>query len=430
MLQKFTRGLRRRHILKRAARSRSRSSAKFIGITGSSAKSSTVALLTHILMHDHKTYRQVFNNCIEALRKSLSRLADDTQYCVIEAGVSGIGQMQPMAELLRPDVALITMFQIEHYSAFRNIESIVEEKRLLVEAVPPDGLVLLNADDAFTPLVTEKIRSRIVTFGRGGDADYRARNIRAAYPQRLRFDIDWSGGTIEIETQYVAEQFWLSAVSAFAAAVELGVPPKTAAARIASFQPITNRCGVIEVPEGPSFILDTAKAPYASIQMSIDILNNSPAVHKRFILGTMSDYAGSRGPKYRAVYRMARESFDEVIFIGEHAHRSSATQEEIEDGRFKEFFSIEELSNYLHESAIPGEVIFLKGSQNQHLERLGISWREPVTCWEDKCGRKYSCFQCGRYSIPFEQQKTLMMRWKRRNVPVAFQSGVVNKERR
>lgn len=407
-------------------RERQRSRARFIGVTGSSAKSTTVALLAHILGDEHKTYRQILSNGMPALVGSMNTIRRETDYFVAEVGVGKPGDMQQMADLLSPDIALITMINVEHYSAFRSLEAIAQEKGGIAEVVRPEGCVFLNADDECTAAIAERVKARIVTFGLADNADFQAFDIKAVFPERLQLKVRWRGGVQQISSQFVGEQFWLSCLAAFAIAMEEGVAPDVAAARIAGFKPIINRCGVVSIPGGPTFILDTVKAPLQTLPLSIDLLKGSPAGRKRIVLGQISDYSGNPRSKYRKAYRAAREVFDQVIFYGDHSHRSGASDEDKEAGHFLDFDSVKSISEHIKATAVPGEIILLKGSNRQHLERIALDWGADVACWEKKCGRAMSCYQCGTYSIPYQKRKNIFYRHKKHKKPAEHASGYVD----
>jgi UDP-N-acetylmuramoyl-tripeptide--D-alanyl-D-alanine ligase len=133
------------------------------------------------------------------------------------------------------------------------------------------------------------------------------------------------------------------------------------------------------------------------------------APRKRIVLGPISDAAGS-DQIYPRVYRAAREVADQVIFIGEHSHRSKASAEDIAGKRFIRFQTVEEAAEYLRQSAIPDEVILLKSAVAAHVERLMIVFFATVRCWKDACGKKSQCVPvggrgCGLYEVPFEQHE-------------------------
>ena len=352
---------------RKAGRSRARSKATFIGISGSSAKSTAAALLAHILTAQSRVRRQVKFNDRRAILKTVARASSGFDFVVVEAGIGGKNRMKPMVEALQPDVAIMTLIEIEHKSAFRTHEAIAAEKGELIEALRPGGLAILNGDDPHVMSMASRTNERVVVFGQSEICDYRATNIYAAFPDRLRLTLGWANGSLPLRTNFVGEHFWLPTLAAAVAAIELGVPPDIVAARVATFEPLAERCGVISIPNGPDFILDTTKAPWHSIKLAFDVVATATSPRKRIVLGHMSDFAGS-DQKYRNAYRWAREVADQVIFVGQHAHRSKATQEDRDSGRFVAFSTPEEVCEHIRQTAIPGEVILLKGSVDLHLD--------------------------------------------------------------
>jgi UDP-N-acetylmuramoyl-tripeptide--D-alanyl-D-alanine ligase len=134
----------------------------------------------------------------------------------------------------------------------------------------------------------------------------------------------------------------------------------------------------------------------------MDVIKTAHAQRKRVVLGQIADYAGNPNPKYRDAYRMAREICDQVVFVGEHSHRSKATEEERKNGRFVEVSDVKSAYEHIRSTAVENEVILLKGSQNQHLERVMLAWKYDVKCWVDKCGKLISCQECGLFEHPFD----------------------------
>jgi UDP-N-acetylmuramoyl-tripeptide--D-alanyl-D-alanine ligase len=343
--------------------------------------------------------------------------------------------MEPMARILQPDAAIVTFVGRDHWSAFRSREAIAAEKGALVEAVRPGGFALLNADDDLVMSMAGRTRSRVVTFGRERAADYRVVSATSSYPDRLTVEIAWLGGKVRIESRLLGEHFWLSIVAAVAAATELGVPVEMVRERCKTFQPILNRCTPLETEKGPVFIMDSFKAPWESLHHAIRVVESAVATRKRIVIGQLSDYSGSSTPKYRDAYRAARSVADQVIFAGDNAHRSKASQEDRESGRFVELRTARELHEHIKSTAVEGEVILLKSSKNLHLERAALAFEHDVKCWVDKCGVNRDCFDCGLYETPFEEHEPILReraagarrrRWKnrlRRLVPPVVRRG-------
>lgn len=390
------------------------SAGKFIGVTGSSAKSTTSALIGHILLAKGRVATQADSNVAKALAKTLTRSARTSDFVVTELGVGKPGRMQPMAAALAPDIAVVTLIALEHLGSFGSHEAIALEKGGMVEAIRPGGLAVLNADDPHVMGMASRTKERIVTFGRSAGADFRATNISAGYPGPLSLTVEWRGGRLDLKSSFLAEHFWLAVTAACAVAIELGVAPDAVAKQVASFRPILNRFGLLSVPNGPDFILDTVKAPLHSLELAFDAMATARAPRKRILLGTISDFTGNNR-KYRDAYRAALKSSDQVMFIGEHAHRSKATEEEVATGRFKAFIRPRDVADHIRSTAVPGELILLKGSGSMHLERIALSWVEDVQCWVPACGRSDGCLVCGLYRTPFDDHKG-RKNWKRRRI--------------
>jgi len=413
LLRRIRRNARHRWKLYRAKRARAKSRATFIGVTGSSGKSTTSALLAHLLAGHASVCSQVFANTIMALVSALRERVNSSNfdYVVSEVG-AGKDSIGPMAELMRPSVAVVTMVRLEHFTKFKTLENVADEKRLLVEALPSDGLAILNADDPSVKAMAVGAKCRVVTFGMSDEADYRISDVRAGYPDPLTFKIHWKQNTLALKAPFPADYFWLPLAAATASALELGVPPDIVASRLETFLPLQNRCEVLVTGTGPEFIIDTAKAPWHSINLAIEMMSKATARRKRIVLGQISDYAGS-SRKYSAAYKSAREAADQVIYVGNNAHRSRASEADRESGRFQEIRSVKDVSDFIKQTALPGELVLLKSSANLHLERVALSWTHDVRCWEAACGKEEGCRACGLYEVPFEQHSDRILQRRR-----------------
>ena len=148
--------------------------ARLAGVTGSVGKTSTKELVADVLSCLGKTARTSgnFNNEI-GLPLSLSGLTKDCAYGVFEAGISHPGEMAPLRDILRPDMAVITRVGPVHIEFFESVRAIAEEKAALLEKLPPDGFAVLDFDDEFfdvlrahssAPVVSCSLKSREVDY--------------------------------------------------------------------------------------------------------------------------------------------------------------------------------------------------------------------------------------------------------------------------
>ena len=393
----------------RAIYARKRSGATFVAVTGSSGKTTTAALIAHVLSGVAPVRSQVGTNVYRAHVRSLQHPPPNDGYFVSETGSDAPGTLAPMLNVLRPTVGVVTLVALEHKSSFRTVEAVAEEKGKLVEVLPANGLAVLNCDDPRVAAMAQCTKARSVTFGRRG-GDYVISNLRCEVPGDLRLTITHAGKAFEIATSFTGAHYSVAVGAAFSCAHQLGVPPAVIIERIASFTPVFGRCSVHRVENGPIFVNDATKAPHHSLGLAFGLMAGFRAPRKRIVLGQISD--SSRSDKvYSQAYRAARSVVDQVIFVGEHSHRSKASAEDVAGGRFARFEKMADAADFLKQTAIPDELILLKGAHNLHLERLMLMFFTPVRCWVDVCGRISHCILqgekgCGLYGVPFEQHKT------------------------
>jgi UDP-N-acetylmuramoyl-tripeptide--D-alanyl-D-alanine ligase len=406
-LRTFLRSRRKRRAHQDALKCRAGSKARFIGVTGSSGKSTTTALLGSILTAAGKVRCQVLYNLYNELLVTMKSIKPDDEFVVAEVAVAKAGDMLPQVELLSPDVAVVTMISMEHYSAFKTREAIAKEKAALVSSLPSSGLAILNADDPLVMGMASQTSARVVTYGWSEAADYRVMRVAGKFPETLTVYLKHKGSSFEIHTKLYGEHFWLSVAAAVAAAFELGLSVEQVQKQISGFSGVFGRCTLYEVPNGPRFILDTAKAPYATLGLAFDVIKDVSAATKWIVLGQISDYSGNPRTKYKSAYRAASSIADRVVFIGPSSHRSGATDDEIDDGRFSGFRTVSEALTHIKANAKEGDLVLIKGSQNLHLERIALSFDHDVRCLEEVCGYGFGCLRCGLYEHAFSEHKLI-----------------------
>lgn len=181
---------------------RNKSLSKFVAVTGSSGKSTTVSLLAHIIEGTSLVKSQSLQNTIGPLIKTLRRHQKTDLFIVAELGVGDKGEMAPMAQIFKPDVAILTMIGDEHYSSFCGKKGVFEEKSQLFHNLKSDGLAILNGDDSFTMNIVENSLFWHVTFGRdNSNSDYIVQKINALVKDFLTFIIKNKSNKIKFFTQ-------------------------------------------------------------------------------------------------------------------------------------------------------------------------------------------------------------------------------------
>jgi UDP-N-acetylmuramoyl-tripeptide--D-alanyl-D-alanine ligase len=378
-------------------------STKIIAVTGSSGKTTTVSLLAHILAGEHRVKWHATGNGYGEAVRTIGRLRRNDEFAVLEQGTSGPGKLARAANLIRPDVAIVTLVALEHFTAFRSIDAVAEEKSAFVKSLSRAGLAVLNYDDPFTRAMSTLTTARCVTFGTSG-GDYVVSEVVTSSDGFLSFELTRPNvQSLQIRTQLIGSFNWLSAAAAVTTALELGVSKSSVAKSAATFAPLMGRMSAHHTPEGSRLVMDTVKAPYHSVTLPLATLASMHSPSKRFVLGQISDYAGNSDRKYRNVYEAAVKVADEVCFVGPTAHKARPLPAHVETGKFRAFKDVRALAEHLKTTAREHEVILVKSSKNLHLERLLLDRIDNVQCWPTECGVGKTCMDCGLYRHPFSE---------------------------
>jgi UDP-N-acetylmuramoyl-tripeptide--D-alanyl-D-alanine ligase len=149
---------------------------------------------------------------------------------------------------------------------------------------------------------------------------------------------------------------------------------------------------------GPFYILDTQKAPLWTVPSGLDFLARARSHRKTAVFGTISDYSGKDSRTYRSLALEALAIADRVVFVGPNAaHVSKLREGELQDRLFA-FQTCYQASAFLAEEPFPGELIYVKASITDHLERVMLSQRGSVVCWRERCMKRIKLPRMSRLS--------------------------------
>lgn len=366
-----------------------------VAVTGSAGKSSTVGLIGQILSTRAPTHVSMGFNTAGAIAKAVTRARPRHRFWVSEVSGHAPGAIDPVARFLAHDVAVITTIGLDHYRNFRSREAVAAEKGRLVERLPSTGLAVLNADDPLILSMQDRSAARVLTFGRSAAADIRLLSCEGRFPDRLRLVIDDGEGTTVVQTQMVGERWATVVLAAFAVGRGLGLSAGACAGAVSAWQPHPWRDSVHPCANGSTIVADTYKAPHWSLASSLAIVRDARADRKTIVVGTMSDIGGTTRTKYVNVARAALDVADRVIFVGPQSARVERLEAEA-GGRLLTLETAKDLAAHLSATAVPGELIYLKGSLSDHLERIVLDTLEPIACWVESCDVRTSCVACRR----------------------------------
>jgi len=162
---------------------RARTDARIVAVTGSVGKTSTKEMLARMLGDQGRTHASVasYNNQW-GVPLTLARMPADTEYGVIEIGMNHPGEIEPLARMTRPHVALITTVAAAHLEAFDTVADIAVEKAAVMDGLEPGGIAVVNNDIDEAAILAAKavdLKIRDIGFGMHG-FDYVLKDVQTS----------------------------------------------------------------------------------------------------------------------------------------------------------------------------------------------------------------------------------------------------------
>lgn len=197
--------------------------ATVIGLTGSAGKTSTKDLIAQVLPELGETIATAksFNGEI-GMPLTVTHLSRGVRYIVLEMGARGIGHITHLTRIAPPTVGLVLNVGTAHVGEFGGREQIAKAKGELVEALPADGLAVLNADDPLVAAMASRTRARVLTFGIENEADVRAVDVALDTSGRASFTLTATGAKARVDLSLYGEHHVANALAAAAVAIGLG----------------------------------------------------------------------------------------------------------------------------------------------------------------------------------------------------------------
>ncbi|MEO9138072.1 MAG: UDP-N-acetylmuramoyl-tripeptide--D-alanyl-D-alanine ligase [Jatrophihabitans sp.] len=353
-----------------------------IGITGSSGKTSTKDLVAQLLATAGPTIAPPgsFNNEL-GHPYTVLRATTDTRFLVLEKSARGIGHIRYLTNIAPPRIGVVLNVGSAHLGEFGSREAIAQAKGELVEALPVDGVAILNADDALVAAMAVRTKARVVTFGEAADADVRAEEIQLDDLGRARFVLRAAGVSVDVALRLVGPHHVSNALAAAAVAVECGMTPNAVAAQLSAATPLSRwRMEVTERADGVLILNDAYNANPESMRAALVTLADFSRTRRTWaVLGPMGELGEAEQSAHEAVGRLAAElGIAQLIAVGEPARPivAAATLEGSWGGEARSVADVSDAVTLLSRELRRGDVVLVKASRAARLERIALGLAE------------------------------------------------------
>jgi UDP-N-acetylmuramoyl-tripeptide--D-alanyl-D-alanine ligase len=351
---------------------------RLIGVTGSAGKTTTKEAIAAVLAHRFRVLKSEGNlNNHFGLPLQLLKLEPEHQVAVIEMGMNHAGEIAALAKIAEPDWAVVSNVAPVHLENFpEGIAGIAKAKYELVEALPPDGIAILNADDEYVSSFARGMGDRAILYGMTKSAKVRAENAVEAGLDGVRFTVVVGKERAEVRLGLLGLHNVSNALAAIAVGFEGGMPLEECAAAAVGLRAGDRRGEVIRW-RGATIINDCYNSNPKALHAMVEALLSVPAKRHVVVAGEMLEL----GPDAEVLHtacgvRMAERGV--AVLVGVRGHAKAMVAAAAASGKTEAVFvnSAEDAGAWMIENLREGDAVLVKASRGVKLERALAALRE------------------------------------------------------
>ncbi len=368
-----------------------------VGITGSVGKTTTKEMISAALETEKRVLKTIGNkNSQIGLPLMMFYLDETYDIAVIEMGMSEEGEMKNLAEVAKPECAVMTNIGVAHIAQLGSQKNIRKEKLNIVNQFEKDSVLFVNGNDILlNELATEITQkfitidcsdttkkvlegTKAVTYGIGENFDVSAKNLVTdgsgiSFTASVR--VNGIEKQIPVQLKVYGNHNVMNALAAIAVAVRYGISPERAAEGLSGYEPIAMR-GQIKKKQEITWIDDTYNASPDSMKSGTQVMLSLEG--KRYIavladvleLGEASEPLHREVGNYLAKLQEQGRKTDILLTVGEQA---AFIAEEAKKQGMQQVYAFScnaEAVQCLQELLCAGDVVLVKGSRGMHTEEI------------------------------------------------------------
>jgi UDP-N-acetylmuramoyl-tripeptide--D-alanyl-D-alanine ligase len=342
-----------------------------IGVTGSAGKTTTKEAVAQVLSARFNVLKSQGNlNNAFGLPLQLLRLEPEHEVAVIEMGMNHAGEITGLAKIAEPDWAIVSNVAPVHLEHFPDgIDGIARAKFELVQALPLDGIAILNCDDERVARFGDGMGKRAVFYGTGECARLRGSSVAEVGADGVVFTVTAGGERASVQLQLFGRHNVHNALAAIAAGLQSGIPLADCAQALSELRAGDKRGEIIEW-RGAKLINDCYNSNPQALDAMVDALLAMPAKGRHIVVaGEMLELGQEGEALHRACgQHIASGGVDVVIGVRGLA---KAIVEGAQKGGVETVFvsTPEEAGAWLQANVRADDVVLLKASRGVRLER-------------------------------------------------------------
>ena len=311
---------------------------KVVGITGSYGKTSTKHYLDRILAEEFDVIMTPgsFNTPMGVIRTVREMMKPYHKIFICEMGAKQVGDIKEICDLVHPQMGIVTAVGPMHLETFKNMDNVQKTKFELVDALPKDGLAVVNND--FDYCASRKVDNieairYSVESDQGGECAYFAENIIYS-PEGTSFTIRGPKGfSLDLKTKLVGSCNISNLLAAVIVAFRLGMNEDKIKRGVAAIEQVEHRLSVKRTPGGVTIIDDAFNSNPSGSKMALEVLSGFRKGKRIVVTPGMIELGDKQEELNKELGKTIAGSCDVAIVVG--LYNRDAIVSGIKEGNFK-----------------------------------------------------------------------------------------------
>ncbi|MDP4088076.1 MAG: UDP-N-acetylmuramoyl-tripeptide--D-alanyl-D-alanine ligase [Bacillota bacterium] len=348
---------------------RSRLRLKVIGVTGSTGKTTTKDLIAAALSSRYKVFKTKgnFNNEI-GLPLMIFKLDNSFDVAVLEMGMSNFGEIHNLADIARPDIAVITNIGISHIENLGSRENILKAKLEITDFFGKSNTLIVNGEDDLLGSLEDE-RYILVKAGFGEEFYLHSKNI-SLYEDGIEYNVvkgnEASG--IRVRIDIPGKHNVLNSLLAYGCGNILGLRNEEICSGFKNLEATSMRLDIINCGKF-KIINDCYNASPDSMKAALEVQTHMEAKRRIAVLGTMRELGHESYNAHKEVAEFAREKgIDLLIVLGEYGNAYKEGFQRDKD--FMHMDSAEGAAELLKGIIKEGDLVLFKASRAMKFESI------------------------------------------------------------
>ena len=367
-------------LVRMAKTARNRSKAIFIGITGTSGKTSTKDMGGLVFERFGKTHfsEKSYNNIL-GCSLTLATIPIDTEYVLVEIGTNNLGEIAELSKIVKPDYVVITDVSIGHMEGLKSLDNIVQEKASICLGQKHMGTAILPSDiEKFNQLKAkvEYFGSKVISFGEDESSDLRISNIEVLRDVITSTILDQEQNLWNIKLKTAGKHYMKNAAGLLALVASLKLNSSKAISALQNWSPLAGRGQVLEIKlkDGNcnisiKLIDESYNANPGSVKSSLETLacifankkNKCKHCRRIAVLGDMLELGLSEVQEHVNISKFARlDKIDKIYCVGPRMRKLFDVLPSSKRGFWTE--TAQEMQHVLVNKLENGDIVMIKGS--------------------------------------------------------------------